>query len=138
MQSRRSGWRQHPNDHSDSWIFFYLHHGHCRLPQRPTVNVSFPHRERRLLLLILHRYMAKAPSSAAAFDGSGQVWFKILDLGPTFDASGTATWPLARMVSTKLSCLTPADLRCRNIHLHNPQSTAKRRLPAPRSATRHP
>ena len=40
--------------------------------------------------------MAKAPTTAAAFDGSGQVWFKILDLGPTFDSSGTATWPLAR------------------------------------------
>jgi hypothetical protein len=42
--------------------------------------------------------MAKVPSgeTASSFDGSGQVWFKILDLGPTFDASGTSTWPLAR------------------------------------------
>ena len=40
--------------------------------------------------------MAKAPAAAKDFDGSGQVWFKILDIGPTFDSSGTATWNLAR------------------------------------------
>lgn len=40
--------------------------------------------------------MAKAPGTADTFDGSGQVWFKILDIGPTFDSSGTATWNLLR------------------------------------------
>jgi hypothetical protein len=42
--------------------------------------------------------MAKAPTgtSAANFDGSGQVWFKILDLGPTFNSDGTVSWPLYR------------------------------------------
>jgi hypothetical protein len=40
--------------------------------------------------------MAKAPGTADTFDGSGQVWFKILDIGPTFDASGTAMWSLLR------------------------------------------
>lgn len=45
--------------------------------------------------------MAKVPagSTAATFDGSGQVWFKILDIGPNFAADGTATWPLARKFS---------------------------------------
>lgn len=38
-------------------------------------------------------YMAKAPTTAAEFDGSGDVWFKILDIGPTFTSSG-ATWDL--------------------------------------------
>lgn len=48
------------------------------------------------LILIDHcRYMAKAPSTAAAFDGSGQVWFKILDIGPTF-TNQVATWNLYR------------------------------------------
>jgi hypothetical protein len=49
--------------------------------------------------LTISRYMAKAPSTAAAFDGSGQVWFKILDLGPTFLADGSVTWPLSRRFS---------------------------------------
>jgi hypothetical protein len=48
------------------------------------------------ILLTILRYMAKAPAAAVDFDGSGQVWFKILDLGPTF-GSGTVTWPLARL-----------------------------------------
>jgi hypothetical protein len=39
-------------------------------------------------------YMAKAPTTAAAFDGSGQVWFKILDIGPDF-SSGQAVWDLS-------------------------------------------
>lgn len=49
--------------------------------------------------------MAKAPGTADTFDGSGQVWFKILDIGPTFDASGTATWNLLR--ASPLSRLNP-------------------------------
>ena len=39
--------------------------------------------------------MAKAPTTASAFDGSGTVWFKIKDYGPTF-SNGQATWPLYR------------------------------------------
>jgi hypothetical protein len=38
-------------------------------------------------------YMAKATTTAAAFDGSGDVWFKILDIGPTFPGG---TWDLKR------------------------------------------
>lgn len=38
-------------------------------------------------------YMAKAPTTAAQFDGSGDVWFKILDIGPTFPGG---TWNLKR------------------------------------------
>ncbi len=36
-------------------------------------------------------YMAKAPTTAEAFDGSGDVWFKILDIGPKFPGG---TWDL--------------------------------------------
>ncbi|KZW04279.1 fungal cellulose binding domain-containing protein [Exidia glandulosa HHB12029] len=37
-------------------------------------------------------YMAKAPSQAAGWDGSGAVWFKIFEMPPTISASGM-TWP---------------------------------------------
>ncbi|TVY84317.1 putative endo-beta-1,4-glucanase D [Lachnellula suecica] len=72
----------------------------------------------------LSMYMAKAPSgtTAATFDGSGQVWFKIMDLGPTF-ASGTATWPLAQTYSYHIpSALPNGDylLRIQQLAIHNP------------------
>jgi hypothetical protein len=38
-------------------------------------------------------YMAKAPTTAAEFDGAADVWFKILDLGATFPGG---TWELKR------------------------------------------
>jgi hypothetical protein len=38
-------------------------------------------------------YMAKATTTAAAFDGSEDVWFKILDIGPSFPGG---TWDLKR------------------------------------------
>jgi hypothetical protein len=43
--------------------------------------------------------MARAPAAAVDFDGSGEVWFKILDMGPTF-SGGQATWPLYGMLIT--------------------------------------
>jgi hypothetical protein len=99
--------------------------------------------------------MAKAPTTAAAFDGSGQVWFKILDLGPTFAADGTSTWPLYRTFSShrflrplilfimtnsstnlpKMPQLTPHP---RDIHLHHPPRSPKRRLPPAHPTTRNP
>jgi Auxiliary Activity family 9 (formerly GH61) len=47
-------------------------------------------------------YMAKAPTTAAEFDGSGEVWFKILDIGPKFPGG---TWDLRGSQHSKLSCL---------------------------------
>ena len=38
-------------------------------------------------------YIAKALTTAAAFDGSGDMWFKILDIGPIFPGG---TWDLKR------------------------------------------
>jgi len=68
-------------------------------------------------------YMAKAPSSAASFDGSGQVWFKILDEGPTFGASGVVTWPLAQTYTYTIPKALPSGeylLRIQQIGIHNP------------------
>lgn len=85
----------------------------------------FPKFQSNEISLTIHRYMAKAPAAAVDFDGSGQVWFKILDLGPTF-GSGTVTWPLARIVSPL--CLSNRKLRhiSRNIHVQHPQKSSQR------------
>ncbi|KAH8805901.1 glycosyl hydrolase family 61-domain-containing protein [Xylogone sp. PMI_703] len=71
----------------------------------------------------LSMYMAKAPTTADAFDGSGQVWFKILDLGPTFNADGTSTWPLAQTYSYNIPPALPNGdylLRIQQLAIHNP------------------
>ena len=39
--------------------------------------------------------MAKAPTTAKEYDGSGQRWFKIVEIGPTFSGANP-TWPLWR------------------------------------------
>ncbi|KAI0018945.1 glycoside hydrolase family 61 protein [Xylariomycetidae sp. FL0641] len=72
----------------------------------------------------LQFYMAKVPqdSSAAAFDGSGNVWFKIYEDGPTF--GDEITWPSAGKseVEVKIpSCLAAGDylLRVEHIALHS-------------------
>lgn len=68
-------------------------------------------------------YMAKAPTTAASFDGSGKVWFKILDIGPTFDASGTATWQLLQTYTTNIPAGLPSGdylLRTQQLAIHNP------------------
>ena len=62
--------------------------------QGPFSMSAFPRNYPFLKVLTLLRYMAKAPAAAVDFDGSGEVWFKILDLGPTF-SGGQATWPLS-------------------------------------------
>jgi len=67
-------------------------------------------------------YMAKAPTTAAAFDGSGQVWFKILDIGPTF-SGGTSTWDLQQSYSYTIPKALPNGdylLRIQQLAIHNP------------------
>ncbi|KAF8853793.1 hypothetical protein BDZ45DRAFT_598044 [Acephala macrosclerotiorum] len=71
----------------------------------------------------LSMYMAKAPTTAATFDGSGQVWFKILDLGPTFNADGTSTWPLYQTYNYTIPPALPSGdylLRVQQLGIHNP------------------
>jgi len=68
-------------------------------------------------------YMAKAPTTAAEFDGSGQVWFKILDIGPTFDASGTSSWSLLQTYSYTIPTALPNGdylLKIQSLAIHNP------------------
>lgn len=57
----------------------------------------------------LQFYMAKVPSgqTAATFDGTGNVWFKIFEQGPTIGAGGL-TWPSQGTPSPSLSFPLPA------------------------------
>jgi len=68
-------------------------------------------------------YMAKATTTAAAFDGSGKVWFKILDMGPTFAADGSSTWPLYQTYTYTIPPNLPSGdylLRVQQLGIHNP------------------
>lgn len=64
-------------------------------------------------------YMAKAPTTAAEFDGSGDVWFKILDIGPIFPGG---TWNLMRKYSPHTSTLKHIITFNRLIFFSNPSS----------------
>lgn len=67
-------------------------------------------------------YMAKAPSTADSFDGSGNVWFKIKDIGPTFN-NGGATWDLEQSYSVTIPKSVPNGeylLRIQQLAIHNP------------------
>ena len=66
--------------------------------------------------------MAKAPGAAVDFDGSGQVWFKILDIGPDF-SSGTAVWNLLQTYTYNIPPNLPSGdylLRIQQLGIHNP------------------
>ncbi|KAG9248615.1 glycoside hydrolase [Calycina marina] len=65
-------------------------------------------------------YMAEAPGTAAAFDGSGAVWFKILDIGPVFPGG---TWNLKQTYTFNIPGCIPAGqylLRIQQLAIHNP------------------
>jgi len=67
-------------------------------------------------------YMAKAPTTAIDFDGSGDVWFKILDIGPDF-SSGTAVWNLYQTYTYTIPPNLPSGdylLRIQQLGIHNP------------------
>ncbi|KAH7360118.1 glycosyl hydrolase family 61-domain-containing protein [Rhexocercosporidium sp. MPI-PUGE-AT-0058] len=71
-------------------------------------------------------YMAKAPSTAKEYDGSGQRWFKILEIGPVFKGSGDPTWPLWQTYTYRIPPATPNGeylLRIEQLAIHNPGST---------------
>jgi hypothetical protein len=68
--------------------------------------------------------MAKAPAAAVDFDGSGKVWFKILDMGPTF-SSGQA--PLYGVFPCSPSQYR-ADHPFRHLLLQHPKEFTERRL----------
>ncbi|KUJ18154.1 glycoside hydrolase family 61 protein [Mollisia scopiformis] len=65
-------------------------------------------------------YMAKAPTTAAEFDGTGQVWFKIFDEGPKFPGG---TWDLKQTYTFNLpTCVPSGDylVRIQSLAIHNP------------------
>ncbi|KAG4422640.1 hypothetical protein IFR04_004261 [Cadophora malorum] len=67
-------------------------------------------------------YMAKAPTTAKEYDGSGQRWFKIVEIGPTF-SGGNPTWPLWLTYTYRIPPATPNGeylLRIEQLALHNP------------------
>ncbi|KAL5327405.1 hypothetical protein ACEPPN_005101 [Leptodophora sp. 'Broadleaf-Isolate-01'] len=68
-------------------------------------------------------YMAKAPTTAKEYDGSGQRWFKILEIGPVWKGNGDPTWPLYQTYTYRIPPATPNGeylLRIEQLALHNP------------------
>ena len=55
-------------------------------------------------------YMAKAPGNPSDWDGSGNVWFKIDEWGPSF-SYGSISWPQLGMYSPNLFAAQPG-LHC--------------------------
>lgn len=89
-------------------------------------------------------YMAKVPSgyTAANWDGSGSVWFKIYEEEPVF-TTGAMNWPLQGTFINSLQnvdfeyiilILTYSSQRCEYSQLHNPHGRSRWRLSLPRRA----
>ncbi|CZR67518.1 related to cellulose binding protein CEL1 [Phialocephala subalpina] len=75
-------------------------------------------------------YMAKVPAgqTAATWDGSGEVWFKIYQDGPNFGPKRALTWPSqgATSQSVKLPASLPSGeylIRAEHIALHSASSS---------------
>jgi len=67
-------------------------------------------------------YMAEATPSAKEYDGSGQNWFKIGEIGPSF-SGGQATWDMSDNYSGTIPAAVPNGeylLRIEQLALHNP------------------
>ena len=76
---------------------------------------------------VLNIYMAKAPGAANAFDGSGQVWFKVKQISAVTDGGNSIKWPTDNISSTTFTI--PKSLpsgnylvRVEHIALHVAQS----------------
>ena len=66
--------------------------------------------------------MAKAPGAASEYDGSGESWFKIKEIGPDF-SSGQAVWDLEQTYGGTLPASLPDGeylLRIEQLAIHNP------------------
>lgn len=85
-------------------------------------------------------YLAKAPSTAASFNGKGNVWFKIFQDNPTTTAS-EITWPnysmRPRLFFNPLcvKSLTPSSRQADSVRYH-PLLRRERRVPHPLRADR--
>ncbi|KEP50726.1 glycoside hydrolase family 61 protein [Rhizoctonia solani 123E] len=72
---------------------------------------------------VLNVYMAKAPSTAATFDGSGDVWFKVFELPPITDGGNSITFPTDGMTNVTFPIPTSVPsgeylVRIEHIALH--------------------
>ncbi|KAL5635458.1 hypothetical protein ACGC1H_004299 [Rhizoctonia solani] len=72
---------------------------------------------------VINVYMAKAPSTAATFDGSGNVWFKVYQLSAVTDGGSTIKFPADNLtqVTFKVPSTLPAGeylVRIEHIALH--------------------
>ncbi|KAF8710706.1 Glycoside hydrolase family 18 protein, partial [Rhizoctonia solani] len=72
---------------------------------------------------VINVYMAKAPSTAASFDGSGNVWFKVYQLSAVTNGGSTITFPADNLtqVTFKIPSTLPAGeylVRIEHIALH--------------------
>ncbi|CAE6421227.1 unnamed protein product [Rhizoctonia solani] len=72
---------------------------------------------------VINVYMAKAPSTAAAFDGSGNVWFKVYQLSAVTDGGSSIKFPSDNLsqVTFKIPSTLPAGeylVRIEHIALH--------------------
>ncbi|KAG8747603.1 hypothetical protein FRC10_000145 [Ceratobasidium sp. 414] len=85
---------------------------------------------------VLNVYMAKAPSTAASFDGSGNVWFKIYQISAVTDGGKTITWPTDNItqVTFKIPSTIPAGeylVRVEHIALHVKVTGGGSKTPSP-------
>ncbi|KAF8610278.1 hypothetical protein BDV93DRAFT_550115 [Ceratobasidium sp. AG-I] len=76
---------------------------------------------------VINIYMAKAPSTAASFDGSGNVWFKVYQLSAVTDGGKTIKFPSDNVtqVTFKVPSTLPAGeylVRIEHIALHSASS----------------
>ncbi|CAL1712305.1 unnamed protein product [Somion occarium] len=76
---------------------------------------------------VINVYMAKAPGSASAFDGSGTVWFKVKEITAQTDGGQSINWPslnLDRVTFTIPQSIPNGDylIRVEDIALHVAQS----------------
>ncbi|CAE6516749.1 unnamed protein product [Rhizoctonia solani] len=73
---------------------------------------------------VINVYMAKAPSTAATFDGSGNVWFKVYQLSAVTDGGSSIKFPadnLSQVTFTIPSTLPAGEylVRIEHIALHS-------------------
>ncbi|KAG9102779.1 hypothetical protein FRC06_001143 [Ceratobasidium sp. 370] len=76
---------------------------------------------------VLNVYMAKAPSTAASFDGSGNVWFKVYQISAVTDGGSTIKFPTDNIsqITFKIPSTIPAGeylVRVEHIALHSASS----------------
>ncbi|KAG8778260.1 hypothetical protein FRC12_025073 [Ceratobasidium sp. 428] len=76
---------------------------------------------------VLNVYMAKAPSTAASFDGSGKVWFKVGQVSAVTNGGSSITFPTDNMsqYTFKVPSTLPAGeylARIEHIALHSASS----------------